>query len=148
MTVPARISLVTLGVADLERATRFYESLGWRRSASSIEGSITFIQTSGPVLALFGWEALADDADVPSMGDGFRGTTLALNVGSAAEVDDVFAAFVAAGASPRKQPHQAFWGGFTSYVADLDGHLWEIAHNPYATFDDAGRLLVEPPSAD
>ncbi len=146
MAVPARISLVTLGVDDLERATAFYESLGWRRSASSVEGSIVFIQTSGPVLALFGWEALADDADVPAAGEGFRRVTLALNVGSRDEVDDVFAAFVAAGATPTKQPHAAFWGGYTSYVADPDGHLWEIAHNPYASFDDAGRLQVDPPA--
>jgi catechol 2,3-dioxygenase-like lactoylglutathione lyase family enzyme len=148
MNVPARISLVTLGVADVERATAFYESLGWPRSASSVEGSVTFIQTSGPVLGLFGWEALADDADVSPVGEGFRGTSLALNLTSPDEVDEVFAAFVAAGATPRTQPHEAFWGGYTSYVADPDGHLWEIAHNPHATFDDAGRLQIDPPAGD
>ncbi len=142
MSVPARISLVTLGVADVERATAFYESLGWRRSASSVEGSVTFIQTSGPVLGLFGWEALADDAGVSPAGEGFRGTSLALNLASPDEVDEAFATFVAAGATPRTHPHEAFWGGYTSYVADLDGHLWEIAHNPYSPNDADGRMQL------
>jgi uncharacterized glyoxalase superfamily protein PhnB len=148
MAVPQRISLVTVGVSDVARSTAFYEALGWRRSGSSQE-SITFFQMQGSALALFGHEALAEDATIPA-GDppdasGFRGVTLAINCDSRDEVDRVFAQCVAAGASPVKQPDEVFWGGYTSYVADPDGHLWEVAHNPYATNDDDGRMSLEPP---
>ncbi len=143
MAVPARISIVTLGVADVARSTTFYEALGWQRSSASQE-SITFINTSGPVLALFGRAALAEDAAVADDGDGdasrFRGVSLAINLGSPGEVDEVFAAWVAAGATAVKPPESVFWGGYSSYVADPDGHLWELAHNPYFPMDDTGRV--------
>ncbi len=139
MTVPARISIVTLGVADVARSTAFYEALGWPRSSASQE-SVTFINTSGPVLALFGRAELAEDAAVPDDGGGFRGVTLAINLGSPAEVDEMFAAWVDAGATAIKPPESVFWGGYSSYVADPDGHLWELAHNPYFPMDDAGRV--------
>jgi hypothetical protein len=129
MAVPNRISIVTLGVADLARATAFYESLGWANSAPS--PSIAMFEMQGSMLALYEWSALADDAQVPAEGSGFRGVTIAMNLASTDEVDTVFAEWVAAGATPRVEPHTAFWGGYSSYVADLDGHLWEIAHNPY-----------------
>jgi predicted lactoylglutathione lyase len=141
MNVPNRISIITLGVADLARATSFYESLGWRRSSSSMP-TITFFEMQGSVLGLYEWSALADDAKVPADGSGFRGVALAMNVGSIEEVDAVFAEWVAAGAAPMVEPHKAFWGGYSSYVADLDGHLWELAYNPYASIDDDGRLVM------
>ena len=141
MTVPNRISIITLGVADLARSTAFYESLGWAKSPASMP-TITFFEMQGSVLGLYEWSALADDARVPAKGSGFRGVALAMNVESADEVDAVFAEWVAAGAEPRVQPHKAFWGGYSSYVADPDGHLWELAHNPYATIDDDGRLVM------
>ena len=141
MTVPNRISIITLGVADLARATAFYESLGWTRSSASMP-TITFFETQGSILGLYEWSALADDAKVPSEGSGFRGVALALNLASTAEVDSVFAEWLAAGASSVVEPHKAFWGGYSSYVADPDGHLWEIAHNPYARLDDDGRLVM------
>jgi len=141
MTVPNRISIITLGVADVARSTSFYESLGWAKSSASMP-TITFFEMQGSVLGLYEWSALADDAQVPDEGSGFRGVTLAMNLASVAEVDEVFAAWVAAGATPRVQPHTAFWGGHSSYVADPDGHLWEIAHNPYARIDDDGRLVM------
>jgi predicted lactoylglutathione lyase len=144
MSVPQRISIVTLGVADLAASTSFYESLGWRKSSSSLD-SITFFQTDGSVFGLYERVALADDAGVDPAGSGFRGVTLALNCSAAAEVDEVFAAWVAAGATPMEQPHEAFWGGYSSYVADPDGHLWEIAHNPYATIGADGRLQIGAP---
>jgi uncharacterized protein len=130
MAVPNRISIVTLGVADLARATAFYESLGWTNSATA--PSISFFEMDGSTLGLYEWSALADDAKVPADGSGFRGVTLAMNVGSTAEVDEVFAEWLAAGAEPKVEPHTAFWGGYSSYVADPDGHLWELAYNPYA----------------
>ena len=141
MTVPHRISIITLGVADLARSTAFYESLGWTRSSASMP-TITLFEMQGSVLGLYEWSALADDAKVPADGSGFRGVTLAMNLQSAAEVDSVFAEWVAAGATPKVEPHTAFWGGHSSYVADLDGHLWELVHNPYATLDDDGRLVM------
>ncbi len=140
MTVPNRISIITLGVADLGRATAFYESLGWRNSATA--PSIAFFETQGSVLGLYEWSALADDAKVPSEGSGFRGVALAMNLASPDEVDLVFAEWLAAGATSVVEPHKAFWGGYSSYVADLDGHLWELAHNPYATLDADGRLVM------
>ena len=139
MTIPQRISIVTLGVADLARSTAFYESLGWRPSTDSMD-TITFFQTDGSVLGLYQREALAEDAEVPAEGSGFRGVTLALNCGSAAEVDDVYGVWLAAGAEAVKPPRKVFWGGYSSYVADPDGHLWEIAHNPYSPNDEHGRM--------
>ena len=138
MTVPQRLTMVTLGVADVARSTSFYESLGWRRSSS--EESITFFSMQGSVLALFGREALADDVGVSAAGSGFRGVTVALNCDSRDEVDAVFEAWVAAGADPVKRPEPVFWGGYSSYVADPDGHLWEIAHNPFSPNDADGRM--------
>ena len=142
MAVPARISLVTLGVADVARSTAFYESLGWRRSSTSLP-VITFFNTSGPVLALFGRRDLADDATVDATGSGFRGVTLSLNVESLDAVDEVYGEWLAAGASSVRAPVPAvFEGGRIAYVADPDGHLWEIAHNPYFPFDDTGRVTA------
>ncbi len=141
MTVPNRISIITLGVADLARSTAFYESLGWTVSPASMP-TITFFEMQGSVLGLYEWSALADDAKVPAEGSGFRGVTLAMNLASVDEVDAVFAAWVSAGAEPAVHPHKAFWGGYSSYVADPDGHLWEIAHNPFATLDADGRLVM------
>ena len=140
MTVPNRISIITLGVADLDRATAFYESLGWTNSSTA--PAISFFEMQGSTLGLYEWSALADDARVPSAGSGFRGVALALNLASTDEVDAVFAEWLAAGATAVVEPHKAFWGGYSSYVADLDGHLWELAHNPYATIDADGRLVM------
>ena len=139
MTVPQRLTMVTLGVADVARSTAFYEGLGWSRSSSSTEG-MTFFRMQGSVLGLFGRAPLADDAAVSPEGSGFRGVTCALNCDSPDEVDAVFAEWVAAGATAAKQPEQVFWGGYSGYVADPDGHLWEIAHNPYSPNDEHGLM--------
>ena len=140
--VPPRVSIITLGVADLGAATAFYESLGWTRSPASVE-LMTLFTMQGSVLGLYEWGALADDAGVPADGSGFRGVALALNCASEADVDTVFAAWVAAGAIATKAPHKAFWGGYSSYVADPDGHLWEIAYNPYSRLDEQGILRID-----
>ena len=98
------------------------------------------------MLGLFERGALADDVGVSPAGEGFEGVTLSVNCDSVADVDTVFSAWVQAGARPVKAPTTVFWGGYSSYVADPDGHLWEIAHNPYAPNDDAGRMeLPEAP---
>ncbi len=133
--------MVTLGVADVARSTAFYESLGWRRSPAS-EETITFFEMQGSVLGLYGREALAEDVTVDAAGSGFRGVTCALNCDGPAEVDAVFAEWVAAGATPVKEPEEVFWGGYSSYVADPDGHLWEIAHNPYSPNDESGQMQI------
>lgn len=137
----ARLSIVTLGVADLARARSFYEGLGFERSSMSQE-SICFYRMAGSVLALFGWDELAEDAGVPHAGTGFRGVTLAMNLDSPGEVDRTWQRWVDAGAAPVKAPAAVFWGGYSSYVADPDGHLWELAHNPFVTFDEAGVMDV------
>lgn len=133
--------MVTLGVDDLARSTAFYESLGWRRSSAS-EDTITFFSMQGSVLGLFGREALAEDAAVDSVGSGFRGVSLALNCADRDEVDAVYAVWLDAGAAPVKRPEAVFWGGYSGYVADPDGHLWEIAHNPFSPNDDGGRMQL------
>ncbi len=146
MTVPQRLTLVTLGVADVARSTQFYESLGWRRTSGSDD--ISFFQMQGSVLALYGHAALADDVGSSVSGGAtshdrsFRGVTLALNCDSRDEVDLVFAEWVSAGAVAVKQPEAVFWGGYSSYVADPDGHLWEIAHNPLDPNDANGLMQL------
>ena len=140
MATPARVSLVTLGVADVAASTAFYEALGWRRSSASMD-VITFFNTSGPVVAIFGREDLADDATVDPAGGGFRGVTLSINLESTAAVDEQFGEWVAAGATAVRPPGPAvFEGGRLAYVADPDGHLWELAHNPHFPMDDTGRV--------
>jgi uncharacterized protein len=142
MTVPNRITLVTLGVADVARASAFYQSLGWRASSASVSGEVAFFSTVGPVLSLYGVENLARDAGASADGSGFRGVTLAINVASAAEVDRVYGDWTDAGGTPLAAPTAADWGGFIAFVADPDGHVWEIAHNPYWTLDDVGNLTL------
>ena len=129
MTVPARITLVTLGVADVARSTAFYEALGWRRSGSSND-EVSFFHMAGAVLAVWGRASLADDAAVPVVGDGFRGVAVAINMESPEVVDAAVEQWIAAGGTISKAPEHTEWGGYSGYVADLDGHLWEFAYNP------------------
>lgn len=135
--------MITLGVADVARATEFYESLGWQRSSAS-QDSIIFFSMEGSALALFGRGDLAADAMQPTASDEltFRSVTLAINFDSRDEVDDAFNAWVEAGAVPVKQPEAAEWGGYSSYVADPDGHMWELAHNPYSPNQPDGRMTL------
>ncbi len=145
--VPARISLATLGVADLQRATDFYAALGWPRAAASEAGVVTFFPTAGAALSLFGVADLAADAELDgaaaeAVSAGFRGVALAINVESREAVDAAFAAASAAGARIVKPPVTADWGGYSGYFADPDGHLWEIAHNPGWPLDERGLPIV------
>ncbi len=140
MTVPAFISLVTLGVRDVPASTRFYEALGFQLSSGSVTGEVSFFQTGGGRLGLYGLDALAADAGVPprAPGAGFSGVTLAVNVADPAAVDAALAAAAAAGAQVVKPPQATEWGGYHGYFADPDGHLWEVAHNPFWPLDDEG----------
>ncbi len=138
---PPRLTLVTLGVADLDRSRRFYEAWGWRASKAS-QPTIIFFQANGLALALYGRRELADDAAVRDHPTGFAGITLAYNCRSKAEADEVFARALAAGAKAQKPLHDAFWGGYSGYIADPDGHLWEIAWNPFFPLDERGHLFL------
>ena len=145
--IPPRISLATLGVTDLRRATDFYTALGWDRAEASVDGVVTFFPTAGAALSLFGVADLAADADLPELSArevsaGFRGVTLAINLESREAVDDAFATAERAGARIVKAPRAADWGGYSGYFADPDGHLWEIAHNPGWPLDDRGLPIV------
>jgi catechol 2,3-dioxygenase-like lactoylglutathione lyase family enzyme len=122
-----RLSLVTLGVADVARARAFYEALGW--TGQSPDGDVVFFQAGGMILALWGRAKLAEDSAVSDSG-GWGGVTLAYNVGSPAEVDAVLEDAAAAGATIGRPGATAFWGGYTGIFIDPDGHPWEVAHNP------------------
>lgn len=121
--------MVTLGVRDLAAAIGFYEQgLGFPRMESPPE--VAFFTLNGTWLGLYGRESLAEDAQVSAEGEGFEGFTLSHNVGSEEEVEEVVSQAVAAGATLVKTPQEVFWGGYSGYFKDLDGHLWEVAHNP------------------
>jgi uncharacterized protein len=136
-----RLSLVTLGVSDLEKARRFYEDgLGWTRA--NTEKEVAFYQLGGMILALFARSALAEDAGVPSGGSGFSGIALAYNTRDKDEVAGVLAEAVAAGATLVKPASDTVWGGHAGYFADPDGHLWEVAWNPFWTMDDSGAVSI------
>ena len=124
-----RISMITLGVNDLEKSVKFYnEGLGFPKMDSSPE--VAFFTLNGSWLGLYGREALAEDAMVSSDGNGFNGFTLAHNVTSEAEVDQVIEQALSAGATLAKPAQKVFWGGYSGYFKDPDGYLWEVAHNP------------------
>ncbi len=141
--VPARITCVTLGVADLARATAFYEALGWERSSVSGD-EISFFRTAGTMLALFGRDDLAADATVPSTPRAglFTGVTLAINVMTDAEVDDALAGAAAAGATIIKPALHTDYGGYSGYFADPEGNLWEVVRVPTFAVDDAGHIVI------
>ena len=136
-----RLSLVTLGVSDMARARAFYEALGFKASSQS-QPSVTFFDTGGVILGLYGRADLAADANMPDTTPGFSGVALAHNVGSDAEVDAALAHAVSCGGKLVKAAHKAFWGGYSGYFADPDGHLWEVAHNPFWPLDADGRVLL------
>ena len=138
-----RVSLVTLGVADLARSRAFYEALGWH-SDSKPEDGVVFFQSGGMVFGLWSRDELAKDSEVVDNG-GWGGITLAYNVASPADVDAVLAKARAAGAQIAREGGETFWGGYNGVFLDPDGHPWEIAHNPFWNLADSGD--VELPAA-
>ena len=135
-----RISLVTLGVADVRRSRTFYEQLGW--SGHEMEETV-FFQAGGQAVVLWGRDKLADDAGIDDDGTStFSGIALAHNVRSREEVDDIVTAAERAGAEVTKQPAETFYGGYAGYFRDPDGHAWEVAHNPGFTLGADGSLTL------
>jgi len=138
---PQRITLVTLGVRDLSAARAFYARLGWQEHVQSQQG-VAFYQMHGQALALFGLQDLAKDQGRPDATLGTGAITLAQNFPSEAEVDTAFAAAIAAGATALKPPEKVFWGGYSGYWADPDGHVWEVACNPFWPLSADGSLTL------
>lgn len=144
--IPQHLSLITLGVSDLAASRAFYERLGLIASGFESD-SVCFFDMNGTVLGLFGRGALADDAGVDEAGAGFRAVSCAMNVASEAAVDAAIDHAVACGATLVKPAKRVFWGGYSGYFADPDGHLWEVACNPGVPLSGEGRLVVPPPRA-
>ncbi len=141
-----RLSLVTLGVSDVGRSRRFYETLGFVASTASNE-DVAFFPAGGVVLALYGRKALARDAGVSDSVPGSTGVSFAHNVRTEADVAVVLQEAAAAGGRVIKAAHKVFWGGTVGYFTDPDGHLWEVAHNPGFPLDEEGRVTLPPPKA-
>jgi uncharacterized protein len=137
-----KLHLITLGVADFERALRFYrDGLGWVPSNASGD-DVAFFPMGGVVFALYPREKLAEDAAVSPQGSGFSGITLAYNTRSREEVDEVLQAVQGIGGNVVKPASEAFWGGYNGYFADPDGYLWEVAWNPFWEFDESDNLVL------
>lgn len=133
-----RVSLITLGVADVSQARAFYERLGWRTGAEPSD-DVVFFQAGCLIVALWGRDKLAEDSGVRD-GGGWGGVTLAYNVDSRDSVDEVLAEAAAAGARIARAGAETFWGGYSGVFVDLDGHPWEVAHNPHWTLDEGGAV--------
>jgi uncharacterized protein len=138
--VEQRLSLVTLGVRDLERARRFYEALGWKSGAAPAD-DVVFFQAGCLIVALWGRDQLAEDTVVADSG-GWGGVTLAYNARSPAEVDAVLSEAAAAGATVPRAGAETFWGGYSGVFVDPEGHAWEVAHNPNWRIEDDGAVRL------
>jgi catechol 2,3-dioxygenase-like lactoylglutathione lyase family enzyme len=143
--VAPNLAIVTLGVTELERSMRFYRDLGWEQRGEESNGIVWF-RTSGSWLGLFGYDALADDANLePVLADDlprYRGVALAVNLPSEDAVDLAFVRVREVGGSIVKPAARTEWGGYSGYFTDPDGHLWEIAHNPGFPLDEQGRIDI------
>jgi len=137
-----RVSLITLGVGDLQRSRNFYEGLGWRSRAKP-DDEVVFFQAGGIIVALWDRAKLAEDSGV-ELGSGYGGITLAYNVRAPEEVDAVSATARGAGAHISREPAATFWGGYSAAFLDPDGHPWEVAHNPHWTVHANGDVELPP----
>lgn len=139
-----RMSMITLGVEDLARARAFYENVvGWQAAPGPPE--IAFFDLGGTVFSLYPHDDLAKDMGIQAGGkadDAYQGFALAHNARSKDEVDGIFARLGERGARIVKQPEDVFWGGYSGYFCDPDGHLWEVAYNPFWTIRDDGRISM------
>ena len=143
MVFPARISLVTLGVRDLDALTTFYQAIGLELSGASVAGEVSFFRTGGAILALWGVADLAADAGLPApLLQNFRGVAYAINVESREEVDAALATVEAAGGLVTKAAVATDWGGYNGYFADPEGNVWEVAHNPFWPLDEKGLPIL------
>jgi catechol 2,3-dioxygenase-like lactoylglutathione lyase family enzyme len=133
-----RVTVITLGTSDLKRARAFYEALGWRSRAGE-DDDVVFFQIGDSVLSLWDRARLAEDSGVEP-GNGYGGITLANNVASPEEVDEVIAQARNAGATISREPGGTFWGGYSGVFVDLDGYPWEVAHNPHWALGDDGSV--------
>ncbi|WP_339779226.1 VOC family protein [uncultured Thalassospira sp.] len=137
-----RLSLVTLGVRDLAAARNFYEQgLGWK-ATSAVEGKVVFYQMNGMIIGLFGRDDLVKDGNFTDSGARFSGITLAYNARSEAEVDATMTEAKKAGAVIQKPAEKVFWGGYSGYFRDLDGHPWEVAYNPFWNITEDGQMVI------
>ena len=135
-----RVTIIGLGVRDLKESTAFYEhNFGWEKMDNSND-DISFFKLNGLLLSLYPREKLAEDATVSPEGSGFRGVSLAYNTRTKEGVDELIASLEQKGVTIVKPPQEVFWGGYSSYIADPDGHLWEIAHNPFLPIDEDGNV--------
>jgi uncharacterized protein len=141
--IAARLSIVTLGVRDMALMRAFYRGLGWPEQSTANDQYAMFL-TGGGVLALFPLAALAEDVNTELHDDlsGFRGVTLACNLESRDEVDAAFEMLNAVGADIAKAPQEVYWGGYSGYFADPEGNYWEVAWNPYVSFDERGAMIA------
>lgn len=137
-----RLSLVTLGVASVRASRAFYERMGWTASSAFGGDDVAFFQLGGIVLSVYGRGPLAEDAGLSPEGSGFGGIALAQNVRSKGEVDEILARAEKAGGRILAKAEDKFWGGYSGYFADPDGHPWEVAWNPGFTLTEDGRLVV------
>ena len=144
--IPQRVNLITLGVADLDRARAFYAALGWEAIESPPE--VAFYRMQGMALGLFGLADLAADQGRADARLGTGAMTLAQNFPDRAGVDAAYALALQSGASELKQPEAVFWGGYSGYYADPDGHVWELAHNPFWVVNHDGTLTIPEASPD
>jgi uncharacterized protein len=140
--VEQRLSLVTLGVRDLERAVAFYTALGWRPDNDVAEQGVAFFQGPGTIIALWSRAELANDSVVEDLG-GWGGVTFAYNTRSTDEVDEVIEQARAAGATIGREPAETFWGGYSGIFIDPDGHPWEVAHNPRWRITHEGQTRLD-----
>ncbi len=136
---PQRITMVTLAVADLERSRKFYAKLGWEETEGGND-MIAFYKIAGQFFSLYSKDAMTKDLGLPIHERSTGTITLATNYNSPKDVDSAFAVAMAAGAIAITKPAEVFWGGYSGNFADPDGHLWEVAHNPFWTLDDAGQI--------
>jgi len=138
----AKMTLITLGVSNFEKALSFYkDGLGWNISKDSSD-DVAFFPLGGIVLALYPKDLLAKDAQISPEGSGFSGITLAHNTKSEQEVDEVLETVERLGAKILKKGQKVFWGGYSGYFADLDGHIWEVAYNPFWKFDSNDNVIL------
>jgi predicted lactoylglutathione lyase len=142
---PQRVTLITLGVEDLERSKAFYGAMGWTPTGD--EGEVVFYQINGMVLGFFGLGPLAKDQGRPDAKLGTGAMTLAQNFSTNEEVDAAYALALKSGATALKAPEKVFWGGYSGYYADPDGHVWEVAQNPFWELNEDGSLAL-PTNAD